>query len=152
MKSNSIVVALLSLVITLTSLGCGESSIEAEEHFSTGINLHGAGRLQSAIRQYDEAIRLDPQLAKAYNSRGVAYGLLGQYQRAIQDLDEAIRLEALLGVAYANRSAAYTVLEKNEEARQDVERAVEVGINRVQLETIIEGLKTKRNSGAKGGP
>ena len=38
----------------------------------------------------DEAIRLDPQLAMAYNNRGGAHKELAQYQQAIEDLDEAI--------------------------------------------------------------
>ena len=78
MKVNWVIVALLSLVITFTGLGCSDSSIEAEEHFSTCINLHNAGRFQYAIRQYDESIGLNPHLAKTYNSRGFAYGPLGQ--------------------------------------------------------------------------
>ena len=45
-----------------------------------------------AIEDYDEAIRLNPQYADAYNTRGDAYRRDGQYERAIQDYDEAIRL------------------------------------------------------------
>ena len=45
------------------------------------------GQSQRAIRDYDEAIRLNPQLALAYMDRGSAYGHLGQSQRAIQDGD-----------------------------------------------------------------
>ena len=48
---------------------------------------------ERAIRDYDEAIRLEPQDADDYSNRGNAYNELEQFQRAIQNLDEAIRLE-----------------------------------------------------------
>ena len=50
------------------------------------------GQHQRAIKDYDEAIRLQPDLATAYNNRGIAYGNLGQQQRAIVDFNEAIRM------------------------------------------------------------
>jgi tetratricopeptide (TPR) repeat protein len=46
-----------------------------------------------AIENYDEAIRLDPQDALAYHSRGTAYLLLRQIERAIEDYYEAIKLD-----------------------------------------------------------
>ena len=65
---------------------------------------------QTAIEDYDEAIRLNPQYADAYNKRGIAYGDLGQYERAIEDWDEAIRLDPQYGNAYYNRGIAYGYL------------------------------------------
>lgn len=81
---------------------------KAEQHFDSGVELPEQGRLKQAISAYDEALRLNPQYAKAYNNRGFAYDNLGQYQRAIQDYDEAIRLDPKLALAYANRGVAYT--------------------------------------------
>ena len=43
---------------------------------------------------------LDPQYAKAYNNRGIAYQKLGQTKRANQDYDEAIRLDPSLKRPY----------------------------------------------------
>ena len=44
------------------------------------------------IRDYSEAIQLNPEFAPAYNNRGNAYRILGRYELAIRDFDEAIRL------------------------------------------------------------
>ena len=41
------------------------------------------------IQDFDEAIRLDPQDAKAYNNRGVAYEYLGQQELADRDFARA---------------------------------------------------------------
>lgn len=46
---------------TLLLAACGGAS-EAEKYFDAGVELQGQGRLEEAIVQYDEAIRLDPQL------------------------------------------------------------------------------------------
>ena len=71
------------------------------------------------ILDYDEAIRLDPQDAVAYNHRGAAYNKLGQHQRAIEDYDEAIRLNPQYADYYFNRGYAYQALGRNEQAKQD---------------------------------
>ena len=87
--------AILALVLissfTLVAPACGGLS-EAEKHFNAGVELQEEGRLQAAIAEYDEAIRLDPELALAYINLGAAYDGLGQHERAIQDYDEAILL------------------------------------------------------------
>ena len=52
-------------------------------------------KLGSAINDYDEAIRLDPQFASAYYNRGLAYHSLGPFHAEIyiQDYKEAVRLD-----------------------------------------------------------
>ena len=55
----------------------------------------------------DQAIRLDPKLANAYNNRSLAYNNKGDYDRAIADLDEAIRLDPKLANAYNHRGWVY---------------------------------------------
>ena len=47
------------------------------------------------------------RLAKAYITRGKAYGRKGDYDRAIQDFDDAIRLDPAYAKAYYNRGVAY---------------------------------------------
>lgn len=64
-------------------------------------------RYDLAIRDYDDAIRLNPGGAKALNNRGVAYQKKGDYDRAIEDLDAAIRTDPTYASAYANRAATY---------------------------------------------
>ena len=53
----------------------------AQRRFKSGERLRDKGDFQEALSVYDEAIRLNPELAMAYNGRGVAYGNLGQYER-----------------------------------------------------------------------
>lgn len=50
------------------------------------------GQIESAIKDFDKAIELDPSLAEAYYDRGLAYSELNQYEKAIKDYDKAIEL------------------------------------------------------------
>ena len=47
---------------------------------------------ERAIEDYSQAIRLDPQYAKAYYNRGIAYGNLGQQEIANRDFAKAKEL------------------------------------------------------------
>jgi tetratricopeptide (TPR) repeat protein len=148
MKLPTIVGMLLILVLALLACGgltvrIGQAS-EAEQHYQAGNKLRDQRQFEKAIAEYDEALRLDPKLAIAYNNRGGAYDNLGQHQRAIQDLDEALRLDPKLAEAYATRAAAYAVLRKYEEAERDVARAVELGLDAARLKAAIEEIKRRR--------
>jgi tetratricopeptide (TPR) repeat protein len=53
--------------------------------------LNGKG--ENAVRDYTEAIRLDPKFVPAYVGRAGAWGDRQEWDKAIRDLDEAIRLD-----------------------------------------------------------
>ncbi len=72
-----------------------------------------------AIRDYDEAIRLDSVGADLYINRGLAYANQSNYGQAILDFNEAISLNPNLGLAYQNRCMAMTLLGRLEAALRD---------------------------------
>ncbi len=77
-----------------------------------------------AIRDFDDAIGLDPKLAMAYSNRGIAYTRLGLHQRAIEDFDRAIRIIPQYAVAFQNRAYAYSKVEKYSRAIDDLDVAI----------------------------
>jgi Flp pilus assembly protein TadD len=48
------------------------------------------------VKDGDEAIRLDPNLAQAHFYRGMAYGRLGDTNNARSDIETAVRLDPSL--------------------------------------------------------
>jgi tetratricopeptide (TPR) repeat protein len=48
--------------------------------------------LDAAVKDFNEALRLDPSFAAAYTGRGTAYWLRGKPDLAVVDWSEAIRL------------------------------------------------------------
>jgi tetratricopeptide (TPR) repeat protein len=51
------------------------------------------GEIDEAIREFDEAIRLDPKSILAYAHRGKAWIEKKEYEKAVHDFEEAIRLK-----------------------------------------------------------
>jgi tetratricopeptide (TPR) repeat protein len=96
----------------------------------TGSGMVRAGsnisQYQSAIQDFDQAIRLNPQ-ADAYFNRGFAYRNLGQFERAIEEFDEALRLNPQHAEAYYNRGAGYGSIGKSIEAERDFAKAKDLG-------------------------
>ena len=87
------------------------SSIAASAYRDKGDN-------DRAIADYNEAIRLDPKDATAYNNRGYRLSAnKGDNDRAIADYDEAIRLDPKYAMAFLGRGIAYR-------AKGDLDRAI----------------------------
>ena len=85
---------------------------KAAAYYNRG-NAKGAlGRHEEAIADYDEALRIDPQLAAACYNRGNAKGVLGRHEEAIADYDEALRIDPQLAAAYYNREAARIIRQR----------------------------------------
>ena len=79
---------------------------------------------QIAIKDYDEAIRLNPKDAVAYFNRGNDYYNLNKKERAIEDYDKAIRLNSQFADAYHNRGTTYCALGQSERAIKDYDQAI----------------------------
>ena len=103
---------------------CGKEGCDEQHAFCS--ESHAT---TTAEENYDKAIRLNPQNAKAYNNRGVSYHELIDYNWAIYDYDEAIRLAPEYALAYNNRGLTYQSLGKVEEAERDFQKAKELGYN-----------------------
>lgn len=95
----------------------------AEGHETLGRELTQAGQLSEAIVELTEAIKLSPDLARAYNARGYAYLRSHDYPHALADLNEAIRLNPTYRNAYANRAVAKKALGDAAGAAADLEKA-----------------------------
>jgi tetratricopeptide (TPR) repeat protein len=80
---------------------------------------------QQAIADYDHAIELFPNSARAYASRGSAYRDLSEYQRAIEDYNQAIELKPNFVWAYRGRGQCYNFLKEYGLAMKDLNLAIE---------------------------
>jgi len=82
-----------------------EASLSAEGWFERAFQ-RAKDDLVGKIADYDEAIRLNPDYAEAYNNRGLAYYRSRESAMAIRDFSEAIRVQPMLADAYYNRGHA----------------------------------------------
>jgi tetratricopeptide (TPR) repeat protein len=79
---------------------------EADYYSDRALTYGREGKLDRAIADFNEAIRLRPD-ADTYYNRGFAYYSKGELDRAIADYDEAIRLDPKHALAYNNRGSTY---------------------------------------------
>lgn len=89
-----------------------------------GIELRQAGRADSAIDDYTDAIRIDPSFEPAYVSRGVAFLEQGKIDLARKDLDRAIALEPQDYRAWHNRAVVNRKAQLPEQALGDFTEAL----------------------------
>ena len=101
-----------------------DRELAARAWFSVGVLFFLQEKHEDAISAYNQAIRLKPDLAKAYDNRGVAKDELGRYEAAIADHNQAIRLKPDLAEAYNNRGVAKNNLGRREAAITDYDEAI----------------------------
>ena len=92
--------------------------------------------LNKAIRDLNKVIRLDPENALAYISRGTAYDKKGDYDNAIKDYDKAIKLNSEDAEAYLLRGDAYLGKADYDSAIADYDKAIKLN---PEEETAYEG-------------
>lgn len=71
-----------------------------------GKELAAAGRLDSAIAEYDVALSINPMFAPALAERGVAWFRKGNLDRALADYDIALRINPHDEMTKKNRATA----------------------------------------------
>ena len=101
-----------------------DRELAATAWFSVGYLLFQQKKPEDAIAVYDQAIRLKPDYAEAYNNRGIAKRTLERYEDAIADHDQAIRLKPDHAGAYTNRGIAKRTLGRYEDAIADYNQAI----------------------------
>ncbi|MDR1363591.1 MAG: tetratricopeptide repeat protein [Spirochaetaceae bacterium] len=78
-----------------------------DAYMEQGIMFASRDEFEPAIRNFTEALKLDPNYAGAYCNRGVAYAATGDYPRAIADLNQAIKLDPNYTNVYYYRGVSY---------------------------------------------
>ncbi len=102
--------------------------VTAREWFDQGfLMLFNSDDVPGAIRAFATAIRLDPDYARAYLNRGMAYERIGNLQQAIEDFSKAIHLEPGEGKHYYVRGVAHRRIGMAKEALQDLRKAADLG-------------------------
>ncbi len=111
----------------LTALQTPKKS--AQEWLKEGNALYNLKRYEEAIAAYDQAIRLNPNYALAYNNKGIALKNLKRHEEAIAASDQAIRIDPSYAPAYHNKGNALADLKRYEEAIAAYDQAIRLNPN-----------------------
>ena len=96
----------LAVVITpaLNSAASGQPGpTTAKEFVERGRDWIEDEEYDKAIRDFDEAIRLDQKFIAAFDNRGLAYLMKGEFRKSIQDYTAVVRLDPASASAFFNR-------------------------------------------------
>lgn len=93
-----------------------------------------------AIKNFTQAIKVNPNSADVYNNRGIAYYCQGDCELALNDFEQAIKRNSTFTLAYLGRGKAYQCLGKTDLAADDFKKAKEI-----DREGVFIGFKESRN-------
>ena len=79
-----------------------------------------------AMKDFDERLRIDPQLATARSNRGGLWTQMKVYDKAFVDLDEAIRLNPNDANSFVHRANAWRNLKEYDKAVKDYSEAIKL--------------------------
>jgi len=91
-------------------LAASEASVVTQDELTAQQWFERAFSASTAVEKihfYDEAIRLDPTFAVAFNNRGVERETTSDLVGALEDYNQAIQLDPTLYTAFLNRANAY---------------------------------------------
>ncbi|MCA2660318.1 MAG: tetratricopeptide repeat protein [Microcystis sp. M049S2] len=86
-------------------------------------------KYELALSDWNKAIDINPNFAKAYNNRGILYSDLQKYDLALSDYSKAIDINPNDAGAYVNRGVLYSDLQKYDLALSDYSKAIDINRN-----------------------
>jgi len=104
---------------------------DANAHFNQGYKYWKGGKFEGAIKEYKEAIRINPTYALAHYNLGVAFWDNGQIEKAIEEYEEAIRIYPNYASAHCNLGLAYAKKGRMKEAMFEYREAIRLDFNLV---------------------
>lgn len=125
----------------INSFSCVIEQIDSDyvpAHLSRALAYVARQNYVDALRDYNTAVSLAPNMIAAYNNRGIVHAIQGNYDEALSDFAETITLDGDFIIGYNNRAVVAALQGDYDSAIADLEQALSVsGIVGV-YETIIE--------------
>jgi tetratricopeptide (TPR) repeat protein len=90
-----------------------------------GVVFAKMGKTELALNEYEQAIKADPNQARAFLNKATLLIELGDYASAIDSYNKAIALDSRPGVAYWGRGWAYYKLKEYPNAIDSTQKALE---------------------------
>jgi DNA-binding helix-hairpin-helix protein with protein kinase domain/Flp pilus assembly protein TadD len=99
---------------------------QAKALYDEGIKLTKAGKYEDAVKAYQQAITLKPDLAEAHHELGYALFKLGKYEDAIAAFKQASTLKPKNAETYRNLGLSYKALGRWDESILAFQKAIEL--------------------------
>jgi tetratricopeptide (TPR) repeat protein len=103
------------------------AALRANAFFLRGLAFLELGQYQRAIKDYDEAIRINPLYAAALNNRADAHLRMGEPAQGVPDIERALAIDPYHPIYNATRGEIGQSLGDREGAMRDHEAAMTFG-------------------------
>jgi Tfp pilus assembly protein PilF len=103
-------------------------------HIALGMLAEKSGHLQEAFREYDTALRINPDTIDALNNEAFVYARMGDWNKAAQNFERIVALTPDKAVAHFNLSFAYAVQKNYTDATKEQRKAIELDPNGVHAD------------------
>lgn len=100
------------------------SITEAQNHRAEGLKLFNGGQYEKALAAFKEAIRLNPDYARAYNDAGETLSRLSRDDEAFSSFKRAIKLMPELAEAHYNLGTLLYKLNQTDDAIASLKNAI----------------------------
>lgn len=97
---------------------------KALAHNERGLDLFAQGKIEQAVKEYNEAIRALPTLAAAHNNLGSAHFAAARFEEAAAAFRRAVELEPNYGQAHFNLALTHLKLGREREADAALQAAL----------------------------
>lgn len=103
-----------------------ERTRRAREMYLRGVRLlSGNPRIQEAIREFQQALEIDPLFFRAHFKLGICYYMNGQYPLEINEYKKCLAIMPTYVPGWLNLGHAYLARDELEQAREAYERVLE---------------------------
>ncbi len=108
---------------------------------SEGITAMQSGRLNEAVRVFDQIVEMAPDFAEGWNKRATVYFFLSEYERSAADVRETLLLEPRHFGATAGLGLIFLEIQHFEGALEAFERALEINPHLIGPKMQIRRIK-----------
>jgi Tfp pilus assembly protein PilF len=91
--TRPLLLAALLVVVSAWPAAADDARDAAKKHVEFGISVAQRGLWREAIYRWDQAAKIDPSYAAAFNNLAVAYEHEGEFDRARKAYERALELE-----------------------------------------------------------
>lgn len=146
-----IVMLLASCLIAWFSPSSTPRELSASEHLVRGVKIGNAEDYDRALREFDQAIAIDPNCADAYYNRGIIHKRRAEWLKAKEEFDQALTIEPRFVDALYERAGVHRALGCYSEAIADLEACLIIledmpDVDRAHLEGLIQEIKREVES------
>ena len=98
----------------------------AAEWSLKGVSHHCLGHFDEAIKCYDKALEINPQLAEAWLNKGISLVKFGRFDDAIKCYDRALEINPQYAETWSNKGNSLGCLGRFDEAIKCYDKALEI--------------------------